>query len=521
MTPPSPMAEPRDWVRLLRKELWAFGLLSVLPLVLLIVAGVSDLPIGPHGDGVGYFSYLRSFFFDGDLNFQNEYTFFAARGERTASAYLESERTEIGLPRNHWPVGAPVLWSPFYLAGHIAARMLYAAGVEAARPDGYTFPYVLGVGLANALYGFAGLMLSYAFARQFYSRGVCTIAFILLWLATSLTEYLYVHTTLAHPTSMLLVALYFLLWSRWRPFPSPARSLVLGVVIGAMVAGRWQSLLFVLPLAYEMSEAGVHALARGARDRLVGLGCGSLGLAAGALAGFVPQLVAWQLIYGHFFSNPWAIRQPWTWTSPKILSVLLSSDHGLISWTPVVALALLGLICFVRQHRRIGLALWAGFLTQLYLVASFYAWDGGSSFGNRYFIECTPIFLVGLAGFLDWARRRVTLSVTVVAAALLIIWNVLFMIQWSVGLIPREGLIPWGRILWNQFVGVPVWLWRAAFPYLLARPNLALSIAVVVILIVTCGIWRLDRVRVEVRGLWRSLATDWASGGKPAHSATA
>src|SRR5205814_7207310 len=65
---------------------------------------------------------------------------------------------------------------------------------------------------------------------------------------------------------------------------------------------------------------------------------------------FIPQLIAYRMITGHFGPSK-VVSGKFTWTSPNFLNVLFSPEHGLIPWTPVLALALVGLVLLWRKDR--------------------------------------------------------------------------------------------------------------------------------------------------------------------------
>src|SRR6188508_1194500 len=90
-------------------------------------------------DEVQYFAYLRSLWFDGDVSFENEYQHFYDTGITASQGFHETflERTtDTGRRINFGTIGCAMLWSPFYLAGDVAAR------VSGAAVDGFSKPYV-------------------------------------------------------------------------------------------------------------------------------------------------------------------------------------------------------------------------------------------------------------------------------------------------------------------------------------------------------------------------------------------
>ena len=132
--------------------------------------------------------------------------------------------------------------------------------------------------------------------------------------------------------------------------------------------------------------------------------------------------------------------------SPRhgLSQVLLSSNHGLISWHPIIAVCLFGLMLLsVGQHATLGRLSLACFAAELYVVASWWCWWMGTSFGQRAFLNLTPLFILGLAAVITrltrpWARR---LFLTCVGG--LFLWNVVLMFAYLAEMIPYEGEFSW------------------------------------------------------------------------------
>jgi hypothetical protein len=111
-----------------------------------------------------------------------------------------------------------------------------------------------------------------------------------------------------------------------------------------------------------------------------------------------------------------------------------------------------------------------------FVVAVHPDWDGMSSFGNRFFVSLTPLFILGLAAFFDWLartwqERRAAIAATAVTA-FLIVWNLGLVFQWGVHLIPARGPISWRDAAYNQVAVVPVDATRTLKSYLTRRKQL-------------------------------------------------
>lgn len=435
----------------LREYLW-----MLVPFVLSLGLLVLERP-WVHGDGVAYFVYLRSAVLDGDWHFANEYEHYAAQGIQVARYLSEWPLTPTGHAWNGHAVGTALLWAPFYLVAHGLALGLHA--VQPAFPaDGYSLPYVYAVALGSAIYAFLGLVFIYALVRRYFDVFASRLAVAALWVATSLTAYMYFHPTLSHPSSLFVVAGFVWFWHRGRGNESPQRWAWLGLLGGVGMALRWQNGLFMLLPALESLQAAWSCVRERAWPAVARIAAARLAFLAALAVGFAPQMVAWWVLFGVPLADPQSgAAGRFNWLSPHLLDVLVSSRHGLLTWTPIVAVALVGAVLFARRAWLLGWGLLATFAAQAWLIGSFAVWWAGASFGQRYFIEMSPLFALGLAQVAAGASRRrpgfrAWAWPLVLAAG---VWNLLFIYQYGAGMLPFEDDIDWSVMLHNQFFMVP------------------------------------------------------------------
>ena len=191
-------------------------------------------------DEIQYFSWLRSWAFDRDVNFENEYRYFydtgAARNPDFHETFLE-RTNEAGRRINFAPIGTAILWAPFYAVGHVVAL---ATG---ARADGLSAPYIAAVSYGSACYGFLAVWLSARIAGRIVGRGV--LAAVVIWIGTPLVYYMYVTPPFSHACSAFAVALFITVWLRVRDSWSPAGAAWLGLTGALMAMVREQDIFFI------------------------------------------------------------------------------------------------------------------------------------------------------------------------------------------------------------------------------------------------------------------------------------
>jgi hypothetical protein len=179
------------------------------------------------------------------------------------------------------------------------------------------------------------------------------------------------------------------------------------------------------------------------------------------MASLLPTFITRQIIYGNPFETGYPAVWTWNWISPMLLKVLFSADHGMFSWTPILILAVAGLPFLVKRDALLGVGCVLTFLAFYYFIASYPDWDGLSSFGNRFFVSLTPIFIFGLTALIDsiasWTGKAArTVAAVVPVLALLIVWNLAFIYQWGTHMVPARGAISWNGMVHNQFSEVPL-----------------------------------------------------------------
>jgi hypothetical protein len=434
------------------------------------------------GDGMGYYAYVRSLLVQHNLRFEADWLHL--QGPSVAQAidaegHIEASYTATGHLPNHFSVGPSILWAPFLVPVHMVMVALAKAGMN-VKTDGFSNPYILTAALATALYGFLGLCLSFSFARLYIEESWAFLAAVGIWFASSLPVYMYFDPFYSHAHSVFAVAVFLWYWHRTRPARTVPQWVILGLLSGLMLDIYYLNIaILLLPLLESLRRYWqawqAHSRDWGALRRLF---LANLTYSAVTIVAFLPTLITRQIIYG----SPWEFGyEPSSWFHPVIWQPLLSSNHGLVSWTPIVLLSLVGLFLLRKYDQELAAYSLATFVAMYYIVACHPDWHGISSFGNRFFISLTPFFILGLAVFLQeasrWFKRtRAAIATSAVVIGFLILWNLAFIFQWGTGLIPHVGPISWKRMAYNQVVVVPARLGGALKSYFTNRSGMMMRL---------------------------------------------
>jgi hypothetical protein len=460
------------------------------------------------GDAVHYYVYLRSAVFDGDLKFRDEYVrIYGLRGGEEGTEWVH-EPTATGHTRNLMSIGPAIVWAPLYLVVAAMAWLTHAIG-GGATPDGYGRLFQASTGVSGVLAATLGVYLAYRAAAALahapmraaptISRNRATLshapdgalalgdvdsvsrssdeqdgstarvgtreaiwATLVMWLGSHAIYYSLISPTYSHAITMLTAGLFIVVWLTTRERQTIGRYALVGLLGGLAALVRWQdAVLLVIPAieaAWLAIKPEAHASAASARwtSALVRL----LACGAASIVAFLPQMLVWQVLYGSPFLVPQG-DEFMRWTTPALGSVLFSDWHGLFTWTPIVVVAIAGLVVLARREAMVATALGVALLLSWYANAAVADWWAGEAYGARRFVSCFPIFVIGLAAAMRPLTARLRLLATL--AAIVIVLNGLLLLQYQTFMHGLRTVAPYPRgayELWLARFVVPIDLLR-------------------------------------------------------------
>jgi len=356
------------------------------------------------GDGVGYYAFARAPLIEHSFDFTRDY-------QNANSSFRDPRVDEFGRPKsifrtptghleNHFSVGPAILWAPFLLLTHGGVLLARALG-SSISADGFSSPYRITAALATAAFGFLSLLLAFRMARHYVEERWAVLATLSIWWASSLPVYMYFNPFWSHAHSAFTVALFLWYWHETRTSRSLAQWSMLALIAGLMLNVYYANVTVLIVVAFEAAFQYASAFRPDSRPGAEHIRVSRL-FAAHVLFAFLlfvsllPTFITRYIVYGNAFETGYIPLRDWQWSSPVLFSVLFSSNHGLLAWTPILIFSIAGLFLFSRRFPRVGAPSLAAFVAFYLLIACYPDWAGISSYGNRFFVSLTPLFILGL-----------------------------------------------------------------------------------------------------------------------------
>ena len=331
------------------------------------------------------------------------------------------------------PMGLSLLQSPFLAIGHAVRRAAEAMGFEVAGPPGYSVIEVWSVAVGMLLIVVAGLTLAYACAAETCGRWPAAIGVLSCWMGTSLFYYTVVQPFMAHSVSFaILVILMAVTRPLFRAGAVNWQIFLLGAILAVTLLVRPQQVLigvFLIPVLLSVlwnRRPGLWAFGAVAGVALCVAAAG-LQVWMNSTQFGAPSLSAYQASGEHFMRTGGPSE-----LGSRLQVALVSSQRGLLWFSPIVIVATLGYVRFFRLVPRYVWPVVGNAVAQILLIALWSPWQG-DSFGMRMWADNAHAVVFGVAVLFGYAahRRRAVLG----AAAFVSLLATTLLLASHVGLI--------------------------------------------------------------------------------------
>ncbi len=378
-----------------------------LALVLVLRAAIHFVPQGANvnvitWDVYGYYAYLPAVLTYGaedNFNFTKEHF---STYQISSSNYQVADAVD-GRMAPIYTGGMALLWTPGYVLASLAAKLHPAWPADGLSPP-YQWAIIVGswISLLFGVYFLSHVLRVFTISGSSHTITLLTLGAILF--GTNFFYYAVFEPGMPHAYLFSLYAALLYFTERWHTQPRRAFAIGIGVCIALLCLVRPSEVIAVLiPLLYACQDRKSFRhkleLLRGHSDHiviLIGVGIAIISL----------QVLYWQHTTGLWIFNGYAKEHHFDFLAPHIYEGLFSFRKGWLLYTPIMVLALVGLI--VRRFRAsdwgFGTILYV--VINVYIVLSWHMWWYASCFGMRALVQSYAVLALPLAGFYSFAFNR-------------------------------------------------------------------------------------------------------------------
>ena len=347
-------------------------------------------------DMAGYYVYLPATFF---------YHFDASK---TPPGIDEKTGYGFFLDRTHNKVvtgyfyGVSLLVSPFFFTAHAISLI---TGMD--EMGGFSWIYHKVFDVASVFYLVLGLFFLKRFLKNYFPEYLQYILILVTFLGTNLFYYSIEVTLMSHVYSFFAISVFLYAMKEFLKDKSRYRYfLLMAFAFGLMFIIRPTNCLIgvIFPFWDSLNRKEILD-----RLKLIFHPKYILALLAIMFVMFIPQMVFWKIMRGTFLYLKYG-EGFYFWNHPKLTEVWFSTLNGLVPWSPVTLLFIIGMFYMIFRRKQNGILILSFFLLISYMAAAYKFWYYGCAYGHRAFIEFLPVFCIPfgyLAGTILESKKRI------------------------------------------------------------------------------------------------------------------
>ena len=322
-----------------------------------------------YGDGIDYWAYLHSWYFDQDSDFNNEYRHnYSPLYNNNFPDYeshevVKTDITVTGKTNNFHPPGTAVILFPAYVVADFVSEL------SGTLRNGYSNIYQITTGLWAVGLAVLGARICEAVAHRITGlRKEARSAAMVIFLASPLLYYGSYDVLNSHFASFLVSAIFWLVILSDRAH----KWLYLGLIVGLAGLVRLQDLLLVIP-----------AMAVTRKREWLGMG---------AIIAIImsPLLWQWWQLYIKFY--PETYLHNWIIGS-GVWGSWFHFTNGLFWRTPILLVAISALPVALRLRSKVIKLMLLFFAAQVVIITIQGGW-AAAAYGGRMYISTMSLFVV-------------------------------------------------------------------------------------------------------------------------------
>jgi len=415
-----------------------------------------------YGDALGYYMYLPATFIyhnlgnidqlPKDKNIPDGIFWYAG--------HIQDQRTPTGRPLDQYTYGIALMEAPFFFMAHAYEK---ATNLQA---NGYSNAYNYCVKFSSFFYAVLGIMLLYKVLRRYFSDTHALLGVSLIFIGTNLFWFALYQAGMSHVPLFFLYSLLLYLTIKVLDRPRLITFISIGLTCGIITLIRPTDIICLLiPLLYnvynkETLSAKLLFLKSHTIDIVVFI--------IAAILPFLPQLLYWKTITGHYFYYSYGSQQ-FNWAHPKIIEGLFYFSNGWLPYTPLMLFSLAGLLLF-RHFKQWAWCIYLILPVYVYIIYSWYCYNYINGLGSRPMIHLYPLLALPLTACIAYVAKqgRVVKAIFGMLCLFFTALNICYSMQESKGILESSvSNIKYNmqmtfrmHLRYNDLVTKDIWAWQ-------------------------------------------------------------
>ena len=352
-------------------------------------------------DNYGYYLHLPATFIYHDIGIENKSWLDSLnknyQPQRPFYQCWEGQKNRLV---NVYPVGLAICNVPFFLGGHVAAKIF---GYKA---DGLSPPYQWAMIFSSLFYAILGMWLLRKLLLKFFNDKLSALLLFLIAFATNLYYYATYDDILPHIFLFAIDTQLILFTISWHEKPNRKTALSIGLLLGLSTIVRPSEIVWALiPVFWNVSGwksflEKIKMFGRNFSHVII--------LIAGMCVIGSLQLFYWKYTSGNWFS--FNHTEGFDFFRPFTLKVLFSYKKGWLIYTPLMIFSIAGIYLLRKIQKNIFLPVLIFFLANLWFISSWECWWYAGSFGQRPFVQSYGLMAIPLGALLTYAFAKNVLN---------------------------------------------------------------------------------------------------------------
>ncbi|NOY94823.1 MAG: hypothetical protein GXO81_00315 [Chlorobi bacterium] len=359
-------------------------------------------------DVIDYYSYLPATFIFHDIGIN--------KAETIENGRFYTKRLPNGNNVIKMSMGMSFIYAPFFFAGHVYAL------ITGEKANGFSVPYRIALLFGAVLYFILGLIFLRKILLRFFSENITALTILAIAIGTNLSYYASNEATMSHLYNFSLITVFIWHTIRWHESQTVKRLVGLGALAGLITLIRPSNIIillfFFLYNVYSWDGLKEKFLFVARKFHWF------IFMLIAFLLVWIPQFIYNIVITDHLLFYSY-VDERFFFNNPQILDGLFSYRKGWLVYTPMMAIAILGIPILFFKMKEFSVGILVFMVINIYITFSWWCWWYGGSFGQRPMVDSYGMMSIPFALVLSelWKLRKWLYKTAVVIIIALILLN--------------------------------------------------------------------------------------------------